>query len=553
MADGETRIGARYRLIRQVAVGGMGAVWEGWDEKLRRPVAVKRLQLLGLSKADADLAAQRIMREARLTARLHHPNAVQVFDVIDDEGRPCLVMQYVPSRSLDDLVRAEGPLSPASVARIGTQVAAALATAHRAGIVHRDVKPGNVLIAEDGTAKITDFGISHAIDDVSLTSTGLVTGTPAYLAPEVARGIRSDFASDVYSLGATLYMAVEGEPPTGTETNPMAVLHRVASGHTNPPVRSGPLTAMLLSMLATDPSQRPRMVDIATRLTDVTALAATDRTAALARSDEPAQAAAPLPDELSPRTRAVEPAASAASAASAPPVAPAAGDDGYDRDDSDESEDDGNYDGNDGDDGDDFAEQHRRRWPLILLTAAVLAALLTWLGVNLFSDNRTVGHAAAGARTSAHPPTVQSSPHPTLSAPSTYPGKSPGHRITTASSAPPGTRTGTVPHTNGSQAATASQLADALTHYFAVVPSDLGEGWSLLTPSFQQGRAGGRDNYDRYWNTINRVAVNNASGSSPHNASATLTYYFKNGRQVTEHTTFRFVRQNGVLKIDGES
>ncbi len=300
MTDGETRIAARYRLIRQVAVGGMGAVWEGWDEKLRRPVAVKRLQLLGLSKADADLAAHRIMREARLTARLHHPNAVQVFDVIDDEGRPCLVMQYVPSRSLDDLVRAEGPLSPASVARIGIQVAAALATAHRAGIVHRDVKPGNVLIAEDGTAKITDFGISHAVDDVTLTSTGLVTGTPAYLAPEVARGIRSDFASDVYSLGATLYMAVEGEPPTGTETNPMAVLHRVASGHTNPPVRSGPLTAMLLSMLAADPSQRPRMVDIASSLTEVTALAATDRTAALGRSDEPAQAAAPLPAELSP-------------------------------------------------------------------------------------------------------------------------------------------------------------------------------------------------------------------------------------------------------------
>ena len=527
MADAETRIGARYRLIRQVAVGGMGAVWEGWDEKLRRPVAVKRLQLLGLSKADADLAAQRIMREARLTARLHHPNAVQVFDVIDDEGRPCLVMQYVPSRSLDDVVRAEGPLSPASVARIGTQVAAALATAHRAGIVHRDVKPGNVLIAEDGTAKITDFGISHAIDDVSLTSTGLVTGTPAYLAPEVARGIRSDFASDVYSLGATLYMAVEGEPPTGTETNPMAVLHRVASGHTNPPVRSGALTAMLLSMLAADPSQRPRMVDIATSLTDVTTLAATDLTAAIARPDEPARPATPLPAELSPRTRAVEPAASAASAA---PVASVAGDE-----------------------GDDFADQHRRRWPLILLTAAVLAALLTWLGVNLFSDNRAVGHAAAGAHTFAHPPTVHTTPHPTVPAPSSYPGKSPSHRITTASSAPPSTRTAIAPRTNGSQAATAGQLADAVMHYFAVVPSNLDEGWSLLTPSFQQGRAGGRDNYDRYWNTINRVAVNNASGSSPHDASATLTYYFKNGRQVTEHTTFRFVRQGGVLKIDGES
>ena len=245
----------------------MGTVWEAYDERLQRTVAVKQLRLQpGLSKADADVAIQRLMREARITARLHHPNAVQVYDIVDDDGQPSLVMQYVPSTSLQDIIRDRGPLPPAEVARIGTQVAAALAAAHRAGIVHRDIKPGNVLIADDGTAKITDFGISHAFDDVTLTSTGMVTGTPAYLAPEVARGAQSSYASDVYSLGSTLYMAMEGTPPFGTDQNPMAVLHRVASAQPAPAVRSGPLAPMLRDMMNPDPSARPDMVTVANTL-----------------------------------------------------------------------------------------------------------------------------------------------------------------------------------------------------------------------------------------------------------------------------------------------
>ena len=197
-------VGGRYRLIEQIAAGGMGSVWEAWDERLRRRVAVKQLHPpLGLSDADSQLASNRAMREARITARLHHAHAVPVYDVIDHDGMPCLIMQYLPSKSLQTLLTERGTLSIGEVARIGFEVAQALAAAHEAGIVHRDVKPGNVLIDAQGSAKITDFGISHAMGDITLTSTGMVTGTPAFLAPEVARGIESGFASDVFSLGAT--------------------------------------------------------------------------------------------------------------------------------------------------------------------------------------------------------------------------------------------------------------------------------------------------------------------------------------------------------------
>ena len=182
----------------------------------------------------------RAMREARLAARLEHPHAVTVYDVIQHDGQPCLVMELVPSQPLSDILTELHSLHEQETATLGAQVASALAAAHAAGIVHRDVKPANILVADDGTARISDFGIAHAIDDSSLTSTGMVTGTPAYLAPEVARGDESGYASDVFSLGSTLYATLEGAPPFGQEPNPMALLHRVASGQVVRPARRGP-------------------------------------------------------------------------------------------------------------------------------------------------------------------------------------------------------------------------------------------------------------------------------------------------------------------------
>jgi hypothetical protein len=251
-------VAGRYRLVRRIGTGAMGVVWLGHDERLSRPVAVKTLLLQpGLPPAEAAEAVARCLREGRIAARMHHPNAIAVFDVVDDGGVPCLVMEYLPSRSLATAIAENGPFSPAEAAGIGAQVAAALVAAHAAGVVHRDVTPGNILLGDDGSVKITDFGISRAADDVTVTKTGMIAGTPAYLAPEVALGEDPTPASDVFSLGSALYAAVEGEPPFGLAANTLGLLHAVAGGRINPPVRSGPLTDVLIALLATEPQARP--------------------------------------------------------------------------------------------------------------------------------------------------------------------------------------------------------------------------------------------------------------------------------------------------------
>ena len=251
-------VAGRYRLEERIGSGAMGVVWRGTDERLGRVVAVKQVFLnQGLDESEADEVRQRTLREGRIAARLQHPHAISVFDASIEGDEPWLVMEYLPSRSLAALLGEHGPLEPRLVARIGRQVADALDAAHQAGIVHRDVKPGNVLIGADGTVKITDFGISRATGDLTLTRTGMLAGTPAYLAPEVARGEDSTFASDVFSLGATLYAAVEGMPPFGSDDNALALLHAVAAGAVNPPVQAGPLTALLMRLLRDDPAERP--------------------------------------------------------------------------------------------------------------------------------------------------------------------------------------------------------------------------------------------------------------------------------------------------------
>lgn len=226
-------------------------------------MAVKQiLTQPSLSQADKDIVRQRAAREARNAARFQHPNAIVVFDITEHEGDPCLVMEYLPSQSLAVVLSAQGTLPLPQVARIGEAVASALIAAHRAGIVHRDVKPGNILLGDNGAVKITDFGIAKSKGDVTLTATGLISGTAAYLAPEVARGAEPTPAADVFALGATLFHALEGEPPYGTNPNPLALLYAAANGQISEPRNAGPLSDLLLALLSFEPEDRPSMLEV---------------------------------------------------------------------------------------------------------------------------------------------------------------------------------------------------------------------------------------------------------------------------------------------------
>ncbi|MDX3190058.1 protein kinase [Streptomyces sp. MN03-5084-2B] len=275
-------IAGHYRLVEHIGSGAMGVVWRATDVRLERTVAIKQiLPQPGVSETERDNMRQRAMREAKNAARFQHPNAIVVFDIAEHNGDPCLVMEYLNGPSLSTILAEEGTLPLGRVARIGEQVASALVAAHRAGIVHRDVKPGNILIDETGTAKITDFGISRAAGDMTLTATGLIGGTPAYLAPELARGADPVPSSDVFALGATLYQAIEGTTPYGNTTNQLALLYAAANGQINPPVQAGGATALLMSLLRSEPGERPSMAE------------ARERLAALARTEPGGQTASP--------------------------------------------------------------------------------------------------------------------------------------------------------------------------------------------------------------------------------------------------------------------
>ncbi|MGY1747524.1 serine/threonine-protein kinase [Blastococcus sp. SYSU D00695] len=253
---GSRLLGDRYVLTEVIARGGMGVVWLASDRLLDRPVAVKEITYpVHVTEHEREVLRERTLREARHAASLDHPHVTTVFDVVEADGRPWLVMEHVPSSSLQQLVEEHGRLPWPTVARIGLDVLAGLEAAHRAGIVHRDVKPGNVLVDPAGRAHLTDFGIATATGDSSLTTTGTMIGSPSYMSPERAHGDRPGPATDLWSLGATLYTALEGRPAFA-RAEPMATLLAVVSEYPPPMPRAGPLEALLRGLLTKDPAGR---------------------------------------------------------------------------------------------------------------------------------------------------------------------------------------------------------------------------------------------------------------------------------------------------------
>ncbi len=306
-ADPQERlIGRRYRIAERLGAGGMGTVWAGTDELLGRRVALKEVAPPpGLTADEREELVERTRREARAAARVASPAVMTVFDVLDDGESTWLVLERLPPRSLADVLREEGPMPPRRAAEVGLGLLAALEAAHAAGVLHRDVKPANVMRAADGRTVLADFGIARSLGDASITRTGLVLGSPAYLAPERARGGSAVEASDLWGLGATLFTAVEGAPPFGGG-DALSVLMSLVADDVPPAPHAGPLRPAIEGLLVKDPAERLSAGQVrplleqardspvaAPRTTSVVPVTAPPPTSASAPAPQPTPAPAP--------------------------------------------------------------------------------------------------------------------------------------------------------------------------------------------------------------------------------------------------------------------
>jgi len=252
----------RYRLVESIGQGGMGRVWRAADEMLDRQVAVKEMRIDGLDPEDTRTRRERTLREARATARIDHPNVVRVYDVVDEGERLWIVMELVAGRSLEQMVMQDGPLGVRETARIGLGLVAALSQVHAGGVLHRDIKPGNVLVERDGRRVVlTDFGIAAIQDAKALTMVGMLVGSPDYMAPERISGRPQGPPSDVWSLGATLCAALGGRSPFSRSTT-LATLHAVLYDEPELPPGAGELRDVLAALLEKEPSVRPSLDDV---------------------------------------------------------------------------------------------------------------------------------------------------------------------------------------------------------------------------------------------------------------------------------------------------
>ncbi|WP_434445251.1 protein kinase domain-containing protein [Lentzea sp. E54] len=609
MEDSSRLIGGRYQLKKKVGQGAMGVVWQAYDEQLHRVVAAKELLALdGLDDARVDRAKARAMREARLAARLEHPNAIRVYDVVEEDGNPWLIMEYLPSRSLAAVIAEQGTLPPREVARIGCYTAAALAAAHRHGIQHRDVKPGNVLIG-DQEVKITDFGISRATgDDGTATATGTV-GTPAYFSPEVARGEDAGLPSDVFSLGATLYTAVEGGPPFGTADNHLAMLHRVAGGSIMPPANAGPLLSpVLFRLLATEPERRPTMQEAVHLLAAVV-----NETPQVSEATVVIPATVQLPAEAQPGEKAKQDAAAAAAglvagaAASeaagltAPPAQPEAAPEAAPEpapeaapEPASEATPEPAEEPADAQKAPEEAppatpeppvrqtvvaggatavavppapippagtppvppaptEENRRKFPLvpiaivIVVLAVGIGSFLLWSRTN---DNQANNPGPAG-NSSTNPTAGQSTGQTQSQTQSPTPTETPSQPQSTPQTNPPAS----TPDQSQTQQPPAGpkNAQEAITAYYALIPGNLEAGYATLTDKFKAARTPSFQTYQSFWSQYTSVRLSNFVPQGDNVVTVTLQYMQGANVFTTETHTYTFVQQNGKWMIDSQA
>jgi serine/threonine protein kinase len=473
----------------------MGVVWRGEDQVLGRTVALKRV---GATHGDTSLDLARAEREARLAASLNHPHVVAVFDLVADGGEQWLVMEYVESTTLAQLVRQHGPLSPDAAAKVLFQAADALAAAHRAGIVHRDVKPSNILVTPHGQVKLSDFGIARASADATLTQTGMVTGSPAYLSPEVAMGKQATPASDVWALGATLFHALTGQPPYEVHGNLMGALYQIVHEEPPRPPDAGWLLPVLERTMATDPADRWSMGEVrdflargpapGTSRHDTAETEVVNAATAVVPA-YPAYSAPPVPPEPTSIAPAPEPASA-------------------------------------------IPERRRRGLSPLLVGLAALAGvlLLGWvlLGTDLLGGEERDPDRSPAAAEDPSGDASEGAPQD----PSDQPSDD-------ASQEPP-------------EASEASMRA-FVEDYLATVTSDPAAAWERLTPEFQQA-SGGFGGYRGYWGTI-ASAEPSAIQADPEamTVSYDVAYERNNGSTATDSVTLELVPDGGEgFLISGE-
>lgn len=492
-------IAGRYEREAEIGRGGMGAVWRGRDTVLGRTVALKKI---GMAPGGLSADALRAEREARLAAKLSHANVVAVFDLVREEpsgsdaldhGQQWLVMEYVDGTDLAETIRSRGRLEPDEAAAVLAQTASALAAAHGAGIVHRDVKPSNILVTATGQVKLSDFGIARAATDPSLTQTGLVTGSPAYLSPEVASGQVATPASDVWSWGASLFHAVEGRTPYGVEGdadgNLLGVLYRIVHEEPPHPEHAGWLAPAIEGTMQRDLSRRWSMAQVQQFLEAGPSAAPATRVAR-----RPRRAARPVPPPppvaaSAGATQVLTPTAENAAVPPPPPAHPTGRRAGTDR----------------------------RRTVLLVLAAAVVLAALTVAGlvIGLGGDDDPGTTADPGSSTS--------------------PGSGSPSQDASESAAPD-----------------TGAMESFARNYVQTAASDPRSGYALLTPAYQQ-QSNGFDGYRSFWGEVSDPRIQSIS-ADPQDLTVSYTYtYDLDGRSETEDVVLRLEQTDDGFLIAGAS